>query len=99
MVSETTPMVLAKGHTHGRRWQAGGAQALHGPGRRPRLSGRLTRSARRHLLHLPANWSWASQFLGALGLPRFDGQGWWLGQAACVRASLRVAVSNSLGVM
>jgi hypothetical protein len=33
----------------------------------------------------------------ALGLPRFDGQGWWLGQATCVRASLRVAVSNSSG--
>jgi hypothetical protein len=33
-----------------------------------------------------------------VGLPRFDGQGWWLGQATCVRASLRVAVSNSSGV-
>jgi NTP pyrophosphatase (non-canonical NTP hydrolase) len=33
-----------------------------------------------------------------LGLPRFDGQGWWLGQATWVRASLRVAVSNSSGV-
>jgi hypothetical protein len=37
--------------------------------------------------------------IGGVGLPRFDGQGWWLGQAACVRASLRVAVSNSSGVM
>jgi hypothetical protein len=34
-----------------------------------------------------------------LGLPRFDGQGWWLGQATCVRTSLRVVVSNSSGVM
>jgi hypothetical protein len=34
-----------------------------------------------------------------LGLPRFDGQGWWLGQATWVRASLRVVVSNSSGVM
>jgi hypothetical protein len=34
----------------------------------------------------------------AVGLPRFDGQGWWLGQATWVRASLRVAVSNSSGV-
>jgi hypothetical protein len=34
-----------------------------------------------------------------VGLPRFDGQGWWLGQATCVRASLRVVVSNSSGVM
>ena len=33
-----------------------------------------------------------------LGLPRFDGQGWWLGQAACVRASPSVVASNSLGV-
>jgi hypothetical protein len=33
-----------------------------------------------------------------LGLPRFDGQGWWLGQATCVRASWSV-VSNSSGVM
>ena len=34
-----------------------------------------------------------------LGLPRFDGQGWWLGQATWVRASWRLAVSNSSGVM
>ena len=34
-----------------------------------------------------------------LGLPRSDGQGWWLGQATCVRASWRLAVSNSSGVM
>jgi hypothetical protein len=33
-----------------------------------------------------------------LGLPRFDGQGWWLGQATWVRASWRLAVSNSSGV-
>ena len=33
-----------------------------------------------------------------VGLPRFDGQGWWLGQATCVRASWSV-VSNSSGVM
>ena len=33
-----------------------------------------------------------------LGLPRFDGQGWWLGQAACLWSSLLVAVSNSSGV-
>jgi hypothetical protein len=33
-----------------------------------------------------------------LGLPRFDGQGWWLGQATCVRPSSWVLVSNSLGV-
>ena len=30
------------------------------------LPGRLTRSARRRLLHLPTNWPWASQFLSAL---------------------------------
>jgi hypothetical protein len=34
-----------------------------------------------------------------VGLPRFDGQGWWLGQATCVMALLSVAVSNSSGVM
>jgi hypothetical protein len=33
-----------------------------------------------------------------VGLPRFDGQGWWLGQAACLRTSWSV-VSNSSGVM
>jgi hypothetical protein len=33
-----------------------------------------------------------------LGLPRFDGQGRWLGQAACWMTSLWAAVSNSLGV-
>jgi hypothetical protein len=30
------------------------------------LPGRLTRSARRRLLHLPRDWPWASQFLRAL---------------------------------
>jgi hypothetical protein len=30
------------------------------------LPGRLTRSARRHRLHLPTDWPWATQFLGAL---------------------------------
>ena len=30
------------------------------------LPGRLTRSARRRQLHLPCNWPWATQFLGAL---------------------------------
>ena len=30
------------------------------------LPGRLTRSARRRLLHLPAGWPWAAQFLHAL---------------------------------
>ena len=34
----------------------------------------------------------------ALGLPRFDGQGWWLGQATCLRISWSV-VSNSSGVL
>jgi hypothetical protein len=34
-----------------------------------------------------------------VGLPRFDGQGWWLGQATCLRTSWSVAVSNSSGVM
>jgi PASTA domain len=34
-----------------------------------------------------------------LGLPRFDGQGWWLGQATCSMASWLVVVSNSSGVM
>jgi hypothetical protein len=33
-----------------------------------------------------------------LGLPRFDGQGLWLGQATCLRISWSV-VSNSSGVM
>jgi hypothetical protein len=35
---------------------------------------------------------------GQLGVPRFDGQGWWLGQATCVMPFLSVAVSNSSGV-
>jgi hypothetical protein len=30
------------------------------------LPGRLTRSARQRLLHLPRGWPWASQFLTAL---------------------------------
>jgi hypothetical protein len=30
------------------------------------VPGRLTRSARRRLLHLPTDWPWATQFLGAL---------------------------------
>ena len=30
------------------------------------VPGRLTRSARRRLLHLPCDWPWARQFLGAL---------------------------------
>jgi Transposase DDE domain group 1 len=38
------------------------------------LPGRLTRSARRRLLHLPRDWPWANQFLQALArlpaLPR-----------------------------
>ena len=34
----------------------------------------------------------------ALGLPRFDGQGWWLGQATCLTTSSSVAVSYSSGV-
>jgi hypothetical protein len=34
-----------------------------------------------------------------LGLPRSDGQGWWLGQATWVMTSWRLAVSNSSGVM
>ena len=33
-----------------------------------------------------------------MGLPRFDGQGWWLGQATCLMTSWWVVVSNSLGV-
>jgi hypothetical protein len=37
------------------------------------------------------------RFFGYLGLPRFDGQGWWLGQATCLRTSWSV-VSNSSGV-
>jgi hypothetical protein len=35
---------------------------------------------------------------GVLGLPRSDGQGWWLGQATCLTTSSSVAVSNSSGV-
>jgi hypothetical protein len=34
-----------------------------------------------------------------VGLPRFDGQGWRLGQATCLMTSWRLAVSNSSGVM
>ena len=34
-----------------------------------------------------------------VGLPRFDGQGWWLGQAAWWMTSSWAAVSNSSGVM
>jgi hypothetical protein len=30
------------------------------------LPGRLTRSARKHTLHLPTRWPWAEQFLDAL---------------------------------
>jgi Transposase DDE domain group 1 len=30
------------------------------------IPGRLTRSARRRRLHLPTDWPWATQFLGAL---------------------------------
>jgi hypothetical protein len=30
------------------------------------IPGRLTRSARRRRLHLPRDWPWATQFLGAL---------------------------------
>jgi hypothetical protein len=33
-----------------------------------------------------------------VGLPRFDGQGGWLGQATFWMTSLSVAVSNSSGV-
>ena len=33
-----------------------------------------------------------------LGLPRFDGQGWWLGQATCSMTSSWVVVSYSSGV-
>jgi hypothetical protein len=40
-------------------------------------------------------WTW--QIPCGVGLPRFDGQGWWLGQATCLRTSWSV-VSNSLGV-
>ena len=36
--------------------------------------------------------------LGRLGLPRFDGQGWWLGQATVWMTSWSVAVSNWSGV-
>jgi hypothetical protein len=41
----------------------------------------------------------AAAVLVGVGLPRFDGQGWWLGQATCARASLPVVVSNSSGVL
>jgi catechol 2,3-dioxygenase-like lactoylglutathione lyase family enzyme len=34
----------------------------------------------------------------SVGLPRFDGQGRWLGQATCLTISSSVVVSNSLGV-
>ena len=34
--------------------------------RRLSLPGRLTRSARRRWLHLPAGWPWAQTFTGAL---------------------------------
>jgi hypothetical protein len=34
-----------------------------------------------------------------LGLPRSDGQGWWLGQATWVMTSSWVVVSNSSGVL
>ncbi|MGC8634848.1 MAG: transposase [Candidatus Limnocylindrales bacterium] len=35
--------------------------------RRFTLAGRLTRSARRIILHLPARWPWAAEFTLALG--------------------------------
>jgi hypothetical protein len=34
-----------------------------------------------------------------VGLPRSDGQGWWLGQATWVMTSSWVVVSNSSGVL
>jgi transposase len=49
----------------------------------------------RHRWKVERSLAW----LGCLRLPRFDGQGWWLGQATWARASLRVVVSNSSGVM
>ena len=42
---------------------------------------------------------WPSRFSSCLGLPRFDGEGWWLGQATCSMTSSLVAVSNSSGLM
>jgi Transposase DDE domain group 1 len=55
------------------RWTAiigfGGTDLLVAKTLRRRLlaiPGRLTRSARRHRLHLPTDWPWATQFLGAL---------------------------------
>jgi hypothetical protein len=40
--------------------------------------------------------NWGTQ---QVGVPRFDGQGWWLGQATCSMTSSSVVVSNSSGVM
>jgi hypothetical protein len=34
------------------------------------IPGRLTRSARRHRLHLPTDWPWAEQFVEALACLR-----------------------------
>jgi hypothetical protein len=46
-----------------------------------------------------STWRSASWIGVALGLSRFDGQGWWLGQATCLMTSWSVVVSNSSGVM
>jgi hypothetical protein len=44
------------------------------------------------------SWQEALAAFAIMGLPRFDGQGWWLGQATCLMTSWWVVVSNSLGV-
>jgi hypothetical protein len=60
--------------------------------RRARLSAEIWRAARLRDTEAPGQ-------AVVVGLPRFDGQGWWLGQATCSMASSLVAVSNSSGVM
>jgi hypothetical protein len=41
----------------------------------------------------------ARRVIRSVGLPRSDGQGWWLGQAIWVMTSSWVVVSNSSGVL
>jgi hypothetical protein len=48
-------------------------------------------------MHRPSRQHGPSATSPGVGLPRSDGQGWWLGQAMCVRACWRLVVSNSSG--
>jgi hypothetical protein len=51
-----------------------------------------------HSFTLPGGRHGFRRTMAMVGLPRFDGQGWWLGQATWSMTSFLVA-SNSLGVI